>query len=134
MALNQPGEHISKLDALATGAVTRQGEKFRRNVPFEGKIDAQIVMKAITALDLDTSLVWNEGDGVVVFHAGTSLNSKGEFVTNGGRVLAVTAVADNLAAAHRNAYEAVARISWEGLEHRKDIGKKELDSTGKKPL
>ena len=60
-------------------------------------------------------------EGVEVFHAGTTIDGNGEFVTNGGRVLAVTAVADNLPAAHKNVYEAVARISWDGLFHRKDI-------------
>ena len=68
-----------------------------------------------------------EIEGVVVFHAGTSRNAKKQFITNGGRVLGVTAIGDNLPTAHRNVYEAVSRISWDGEFHRKDIGKRELD-------
>jgi len=66
-------------------------------------------------------------EGVVVFHAGTAFNEKKEIVTSGGRVLGVTAVGDNLPAAHHRAYEAVSRIQWDGVQHRKDIGKRELD-------
>ena len=66
-------------------------------------------------------------EGVTVFHAGTAYNSKKEFITTGGRVLGVTAVGDNLPAAHKAAYEAVARITWKDERHRKDIGNRELD-------
>jgi phosphoribosylamine--glycine ligase len=69
----------------------------------------------------------SEVESVVVFHAGTAFNANKEIVTNGGRVLGVTAIGDNLPAAHHRAYEAVSRIQWEGVQHRKDIGKRELD-------
>jgi phosphoribosylamine---glycine ligase len=59
---------------------------------------------------------------ISIFHAGTSLNSDGELVTSGGRVLGVTATADNLQGALNEAYEAVNDISWEGMQHRRDIG------------
>ncbi len=59
-------------------------------------------------------------DGVVVFHAG-SARVDGHFVTNGGRVLAVTAHADDLATARSKAYEAVGRISFDGCVVRSDI-------------
>lgn len=61
--------------------------------------------------------------GVVVFHAGTKINDVGELVTNGGRVLGVSAVGENLEEALEIAYKAVARINFEGMYYRRDIGK-----------
>jgi phosphoribosylamine--glycine ligase len=55
-----------------------------------------------------------------VFHAGTALVD-GKLVTNGGRVLGVTALGDTLKAARANAYEAVDAIGFEGKQYRKDI-------------
>lgn len=62
---------------------------------------------------------------VVVFHAGTALKG-GEVVTNGGRVLGVTALGDSIEKAISRAYQAVKKITWEGVYYRKDIGKKAL--------
>ncbi len=63
----------------------------------------------------------NDQKDVLVFHAGT--NAEGNtFVTNGGRVLGVTAVGCNLEIALKEAYEAVEGISFEGMQYRKDIG------------
>jgi phosphoribosylamine--glycine ligase len=56
-----------------------------------------------------------------VFHAGTKLDGR-KVVTNGGRVLCVTALGDSLKAAHTRAYEAVAAIRFDGMQFRKDIG------------
>lgn len=63
--------------------------------------------------------------GVVVFHAGTR-RVAGQLLTSGGRVLDVTAVADNLADAQQKAYEAVKLIHFEGMQYRADIGDKGL--------
>ncbi len=60
-------------------------------------------------------------DGAVVYHAGTALRD-GKFVTNGGRVLGVTATGETLPEALKKAYEAVGRIHWEGVHFRHDIG------------
>jgi phosphoribosylamine--glycine ligase len=65
-------------------------------------------------------------DGVTVFHAGTKLRDDGRVVTNGGRVLTVTATGPDLAAAHDRAYEAAALISWPGLHYRRDIAAQAL--------
>lgn len=64
--------------------------------------------------------------GVDVLHAGTA-RTDSAVVTNGGRVLSVTAVADNLAAARERAYAAVQRISWSGEQHRTDIALAAVD-------
>ncbi|ARB44829.1 phosphoribosylamine--glycine ligase [Alloalcanivorax xenomutans] len=62
-----------------------------------------------------------DSDLVKVFHAGTR-EQDGQVVTNGGRVLCVTALGDSVADAQRNAYQGVARISWKDAYHRTDIG------------
>ncbi len=61
-----------------------------------------------------------EAGGALVFHAGTARHGR-QLVTNGGRVLAVTAAGDDVAAARENAYEAVSRISFSGMHYRRDI-------------
>jgi phosphoribosylamine--glycine ligase len=59
---------------------------------------------------------------IVVFHAGTRRAADGGLVTAGGRVLGVTATAPTLAEARKKAYENVARIHFEGMHYRTDIG------------
>ena len=66
----------------------------------------------------------------LVFHAGTSKH-EGEVVTNGGRVVAVTALADTMEKALQKSYQSVAQIHWEGSYHRKDIGQ-DLDGNRSK--
>jgi phosphoribosylamine--glycine ligase len=64
-------------------------------------------------------------EDVVVFHAGTKMQS-GQLVTNGGRVLGVTATARNLREAQKKAYAAVKKIHFEGMQYRTDIADKAL--------
>ncbi|HEY4070674.1 MAG TPA: phosphoribosylamine--glycine ligase [Sphingomicrobium sp.] len=64
-------------------------------------------------------------EGVTVFHAGTALGERG-LVAKGGRVLAVTAVADSFANARARAYRAVDQIDFADGFHRRDIGWREL--------
>ena len=64
--------------------------------------------------------------GVQVFQAGTA-RRQGRLVTAGGRVLGVTAVAEDLTAAIAAAYEGVSRIHFEGMHYRSDIGRKALE-------
>lgn len=64
--------------------------------------------------------------GVEVFHAGTALDANGITVTAGGRVLAVAAVADNLRRALGKAYEALAAVSFRGMQFRRDIAHRAL--------
>jgi phosphoribosylamine---glycine ligase len=61
-----------------------------------------------------------EATGALVFHAGTARQGT-RLVTNGGRVLAVTATGDDLSAARAKAYEATGRISFAGMRFRRDI-------------
>ena len=62
---------------------------------------------------------------VVVFHAGTAL-AGGKVVTNGGRVLGVTALGTDIAEAIARAYRAVEKIHWDGMHYRTDIGRRAL--------
>jgi phosphoribosylamine--glycine ligase len=66
---------------------------------------------------------FKNNDDVVVFHAGTTF-SNGEVVTSGGRVLGVTALGDDIKSAQVNAYKAIEKINFEGMQFRKDIGDK----------
>jgi phosphoribosylamine--glycine ligase len=61
---------------------------------------------------------WPNG---MVFHAGTARQNR-QIVTNGGRVLGVTGLGNDIQAAVREAYGAVERIHWDGMHFRRDIG------------
>lgn len=67
--------------------------------------------------------VEREIPGVQVFHAGTARDAEGALITAGGRVLGVTATGATLDDALRDCYAAAARISWDGMHYRRDIGK-----------
>ena len=73
--------------------------------------------KEISGLNSD------ENRHAVVFHAGTKLEN-GKVLTNGGRVLGVTALGSDINQAIKNAYSAVDKIKWDGIHYRKDIGDK----------
>ncbi|KAK9820733.1 hypothetical protein WJX74_007258 [Apatococcus lobatus] len=60
--------------------------------------------------------------GAKVFHSGTKQNASGQVVSAGGRVLAVTAMADDQQEAQRLAYKAVKQIDWPDAYYRRDIG------------
>jgi phosphoribosylamine---glycine ligase len=62
-----------------------------------------------------------EAPDAVVFHAGTALEN-GEVRTSGGRVLCVTVLADSVKQAQQRAYEVAARIHFDGVQYRHDIG------------
>ena len=64
--------------------------------------------------------------GVTVYHAGTALSSDGTVLTNGGRVLDMTAVAPTFEDARNRAYEACDKIWFEGKTYRHDIGMKAI--------
>lgn len=68
----------------------------------------------------------NAMEGVFVYHAGTTLDDEGDVLTNGGRVLDVTAIAPSFEEARNKAYQACDRISFEGKTYRHDIGIKAI--------
>jgi phosphoribosylamine--glycine ligase len=83
---------------------------------YPGPYEKGKVIEGLDAVDAD----------VVVFHAGTKLDDAGRFVTNGGRVLGVTALGATLEAARAKAYANVERVHFEGMHYRRDIGASEV--------
>jgi phosphoribosylamine--glycine ligase/phosphoribosylformylglycinamidine cyclo-ligase len=82
--------------------------------------------KVISGLGEESCLLGDSSQShVVVYHAGTR-RAGAQTLTDGGRVLGVTAVAPTLAASIERAYAGVARIGFEGMQYRRDIGKKGL--------
>lgn len=67
-----------------------------------------------------------EDKNIIVFHAGTKRDENNNLITNGGRVLGVSAMGINLGEALSFAYNAISEISFEGMQYRRDIGKKAL--------
>ncbi len=76
--------------------------------------------------DVIEGLEQAEQTGAVVFHAGTK-EIDGKVVTSGGRVLGVTALGDTIKDAVDNAYKAVDKITWNGVQFRRDIAHRALN-------
>ena len=83
---------------------------------YPGPIEKGKVIKGIEGASADPD--------IVVFHAGTSLENA-QVVTNGGRVLGITALGATLEEARAKAYAAADKISFEGKQLRRDIGAQE---------
>lgn len=64
-----------------------------------------------------------QNSNVIVFHAGTKYDENKNLITNSGRVLGVSAIGTSLEEALKTAYQAISKISFEGMQYRKDIGK-----------
>jgi phosphoribosylamine---glycine ligase len=75
--------------------------------------------------DAITGIAEAEATGAIVFHAGTRQRN-GNLVTSGGRVLGVTAGGGSLPEAIDRAYVAAAKVHFDGMQYRKDIGRKGL--------
>ena len=60
-------------------------------------------------------------DDVKVFHSGTCIKNK-DILTNGGRVLCVTALGNDLNLSNKKTYSAIEKIHWDGKYYRSDIG------------
>lgn len=66
--------------------------------------------------------LFDEDDAHVVFHAGTKTAEDGSILVSGGRVLCVVGLGNNITAAQKAAYEAAAKIHFDGMQMRSDIG------------
>ena len=71
-----------------------------------------------------------ERDGALVFQAGTAVRD-GRLVTNGGRILSVTATGDTLPDARSAAYAAVERIDFTGARYRRDVAAERGERVGR---
>jgi phosphoribosylamine--glycine ligase len=73
----------------------------------------------------------SDADDLQLFHAGTATSPSGELVTAGGRVLGVTAAAATLEDALEKCYGTIDKISWQGMQYRRDIGRFREFAAGK---
>jgi phosphoribosylamine---glycine ligase len=113
-------------DLLAALAASAQGDLTSVALPAGPRAAVTVVLAGSGypgRNDIGTTIngvVDAEAAGALVFHAGTALHD-GRLVTNGGRVLNVTALGDTVAGARAAAYEAAARIDFAGVQFRRDI-------------
>lgn len=84
----------------------------------------------ITGIE-DAEALGTDDQQVIVFHAGTTVNHEGQLVTHGGRVLSVTALAEDIPAARELANAACDKIHFEGAHFRRDIGDRVLAAAPK---
>lgn len=71
--------------------------------------------------------LWEAGGDTHIFHAGTKLQEAGDsYITDGGRVLNVVSLGDDIRQARDKAYKAIGKIKFEGMHYRKDIGHRAL--------
>jgi phosphoribosylamine---glycine ligase len=69
----------------------------------------------------------NDPQNSIIFHAGTKISDFGEVQTNGGRVLAITGIGEDIASALENAYSRASEVCWDGIYYRRDIGQDVLE-------
>ena len=84
---------------------------YEKGKPISGLVDGQLP----------------DEENVTVYHSGTAITEDGQLVTNGGRVLGVTASGATLAEAVERAYAAAKPIGWKDIHFRTDIGKVWVD-------
>ena len=119
-------ELLDGLEACVEGRLTESEFRWRPGASAcvvaasQGYPGSYTTGQRITGLDEAAKIL-----GVEIFYAGTSLLD-GNYLTNGGRVLAVTAAADTLEHALGLAYEGMSRIHFEGMYFRRDIGHRAL--------
>jgi phosphoribosylamine--glycine ligase len=123
--------------SAATGAPGRPGSLDEAAVEFDPRTACCVVMcsagypgpyekgRVITGI-ADAEALGGDGQEVIVFHAGTTYDKDGRLLTNGGRVLGVTALAQDLQSARDLANAACEKIHFEGAFHRRDIGDRVL--------
>jgi phosphoribosylamine---glycine ligase len=114
-------------DLLGAFAAAAAGDLSRANVTLDSRAAVTVVLAApdyprrsdyagATIAGLEEA----EAAGALVFHGGTAARD-GRVITNGGRILSVTATADTVGRARERAYEAVDLVSFEGVRFRRDI-------------
>ena len=128
LLMRMDSDVLPLLQATANGTLDRQDCRWRDDAAVcvvmasQGYPDAYERGRPITGLEQATGT-----SEVAIFHAGTA-HRHGQLVTNGGRVLGVTARAPDLRRAIDRAYQTVQRITWEGVHYRTDIGRKALQT------
>ena len=112
-------EEVKFSDGAAACVILASGGypvAYEKGKPITGLVDGQLP----------------DEENVTVYHSGTALTEDGTLVTNGGRVLGVTATGPRLTNALSHAYEAAEKISFEKLHKRSDIGLRALKALAEK--
>jgi phosphoribosylamine--glycine ligase len=122
------GDWFDLLDSAARGDLPRASAAPVKRAALSVVMAAAGYPEAPRAGDRIEGLEAALAPGAFVYHAGTRRERDESVVTSGGRVLVVGASAATLREAARLAYEAVARIRWDGEHHRRDIGGRALSS------
>ena len=124
--MRMKGDIVPILEACMRGALSKH------RIEWDSRPSVCVVMasngypgdyqrgKAINGLNQVSQM-----EGVFVFHAGTALKD-GQIITNGGRVLGVTGLGEDIPRAIERTYQAVKKISWDGVYYRTDIGQKAI--------
>ncbi len=110
----------------AAGHVRAEALRFRPDPSVCVVLAAHGYPGAVRTGDPISGIEAAEAAGAVVFHAGTRLNDEKQLVTNGGRVLGITASGPTLPEAIEAAYAACSHIAFDGRQMRTDIGRKGL--------
>jgi phosphoribosylamine--glycine ligase len=109
------------LEAAFAGTLDKVEPQWDRRVALGVVLAAYGYPDAPRKGDIIEGLPSNETPDLHVFHAGTARQGE-RVVTQGGRVLCVTALGDNVRLAQRRAYEAAEQIRFDGVQMRRDIG------------
>jgi phosphoribosylamine--glycine ligase len=124
------GDFAELLQAVATGRLDAAEPRLADNFAVTVIVAAQgYPGKPVSGGFIRQIEAAEQVEGVTVFHAGTALSEAG-LIATGGRVLAVTAVADTFANARARAYRAVDQIEFADGFHRRDIGWREVERAG----
>jgi phosphoribosylamine--glycine ligase len=118
---------LTLVEAAVNGGLDKVEAQWDRRVALGVVMAAHGYPDAPRKGDAITGLPTVAAEDVHVFHAGTTLDGE-RVVTNGGRVLAVTALGDNVRLAQRRAYEVAERIRFDGAQMRRDIGHRAIAS------
>ena len=116
-----------KSDLVNLCIMTLDGKLNEASIEWDDRVALGVVLASkgyptgLSKGDVIKGLDSEFANDVKVFHAGTAEQDE-NFVTSGGRVLCVTAMADNVLGANNKAYSAIQQINWDGMFYRTDIG------------
>jgi phosphoribosylamine--glycine ligase len=112
---------VALVEHAVNGTLDQAEAEWDRRVALGVVLAAQGYPEAPRKGDAIYGLPAQHADDVLVFHAGTT-DKDGQVVTNGGRVLCVTALGDSVKIAQKRAYDVIAGIRFDGMQYRSDIG------------
>ena len=127
---------LLKTDLLTIFQAVMEGKLSQQKVEFLDKAACCVILASggypknyYTGLPISGIGEAEQMEDVSVYHAGTKMED-GKLLTAGGRVLGVTALADDLAGAMEKAYEAAGKIHFDNMHYRRDIGRRALSMRG----